>query len=317
MIDRFEGSTHTETKVSVLAQYLQSYTTALRNKGFVLVYIDAFAGTGRFAIDVGQGGLFAEVVDEEGVVSRPGSARIAIMTVPAFDLIVLIEKEKKSVAALEALRDECGSGRVKIVRGEANETVLKLCKGVPWQVGRNLPKGMRAVIFLDPFGVNVDWTTIVEIGKTGAIDLWFLLNVEGIGRLLARDFERISASSRARLDRLFGGDWWQAEFYIRRDSGVRLDGSIESRTTRETPPKHIEQAYIERMKAHFGYVHPTGLRLYKGNRHSFTLLFAVANRSEKAKDAAKSMATWIIDNAGLVKRRGKRQAIVSGQMEML
>lgn len=317
MMDRFQGSSHTETKVSVLAQYLQSYTTALRDKGFALVYIDAFAGTGRFAIDVGQGGMFAEVVDEEGVVSRPGSARIAIMTRPAFDVIVLIEKEKKSVVALEALRNECGSECVKVISGEANATVLKLCKGVPWQVGRNLPRGMRAVMFLDPFGVNVDWSTIVEIGKTGAIDLWFLLNVEGIGRLLARDFERISASSRARLDRLFGGDWWRVEFYTRRDSQARLDGSIDSRTTRETPPEHIEQAYIERMKAHFGYVHPTGLRLYKGSRHSFTLLFAVANRSEKAKAAAKSMATWIIDNAGRTKRRGKKHAVVPGQMEML
>lgn len=204
-MDRFRGSAHTELKVSVLGQYLQSFTTALQGKGFVLAYIDAFAGTGRFAIDVGEAGLLADIVDDEGIVSRPGSARIAIKTTPPFDVIVLIDKDTKSVEALQVLRDEPGAERLKIIDGDANETVLKLCKGIPWKSGPRLPNGMRAVMFLDPFGVSVDWNTVVEIGKTGAIDLWYLLNVEGIGRLLARDFDRISEPSRARLNRLLEG----------------------------------------------------------------------------------------------------------------
>ena len=30
----------------------------------------------------------------------------------------------------------------------------------------------RAVLFLDPYGMQVEWTTIEAIARTGAIDLW-------------------------------------------------------------------------------------------------------------------------------------------------
>ncbi len=43
--ERFGGS-WTRTKLNVLQQYLQAYTTALKNQPFRLWYVDAFAGTG-------------------------------------------------------------------------------------------------------------------------------------------------------------------------------------------------------------------------------------------------------------------------------
>lgn len=40
------GGNWTEQKLGILEAYLDSYTTALKNHGFRLVYIDAFAGSG-------------------------------------------------------------------------------------------------------------------------------------------------------------------------------------------------------------------------------------------------------------------------------
>lgn len=40
------GGSWTEKKLNILKKYLDSYNTALKNKPFKRVYIDAFAGTG-------------------------------------------------------------------------------------------------------------------------------------------------------------------------------------------------------------------------------------------------------------------------------
>jgi three-Cys-motif partner protein len=36
----------------------------------------------------------------------------------------------------------------------------------------------RAVLFLDPYGMQVEWQTIEAIAKTAAIDLWLLFPKE-------------------------------------------------------------------------------------------------------------------------------------------
>ena len=40
------GGQHTDEKLARLHEYLQAFATALKNQGFVLVYVDAFAGSG-------------------------------------------------------------------------------------------------------------------------------------------------------------------------------------------------------------------------------------------------------------------------------
>ena len=42
-------------KLGILEAYLDAYTTALKNQPFELVYVDAFAGTGRIMRDSGPG----------------------------------------------------------------------------------------------------------------------------------------------------------------------------------------------------------------------------------------------------------------------
>src|SRR4051794_39545640 len=92
------GGNWTEQKLAILRDYLQRYTTALKNTPFTKYYIDAFAGTGyredRDAT-VYPGELFAELTAEEVVAFRDGSARLAVQTEPAFDRLLLMEKSKR------------------------------------------------------------------------------------------------------------------------------------------------------------------------------------------------------------------------------
>ena len=53
--DNAFGGDWTQEKLGILELYLDAYTTALKNKPFHLVYVDAFAGTGRIMRDSGPG----------------------------------------------------------------------------------------------------------------------------------------------------------------------------------------------------------------------------------------------------------------------
>jgi three-Cys-motif partner protein len=160
------GGAWTEIKLELLQGYLHFYTQALKNKPFKnkpfkLLYIDAFAGTGDRTVSGNQPGLF---------VSEPmkGSARIALELERPFDRYVFIEQNSRRFQALETLRRQYLRHQVEFLRGEANVALQNLCTQVPW------PE-YRAVLFLDPYGLSVEWTTLQSIARTQAIDLMVLV----------------------------------------------------------------------------------------------------------------------------------------------
>jgi three-Cys-motif partner protein len=62
----------------------------------------------------------------------------------------------------------------------------------------------RAVLFLDPYGMQVEWRTIEAIAATKAIDLWLLFPLGiGVNRLLTKSGD-IPESWRNRLNLLLG-----------------------------------------------------------------------------------------------------------------
>ena len=63
------GGPWTVEKLNILSDYLAFYTTALKSMPFNLIYIDAFAGTGRIKIG-----------DEEDYEIIDGSAKLALQS---------------------------------------------------------------------------------------------------------------------------------------------------------------------------------------------------------------------------------------------
>ena len=91
------GGDWTTAKLDVIARYLASYTTALKDKPskehpFVKGYIDAFAGTGYRnarrddrSEDTSQTLLLPDLAEAEPQALLDGSARLALKTEPRFD----------------------------------------------------------------------------------------------------------------------------------------------------------------------------------------------------------------------------------------
>lgn len=207
------GGDWTRTKLDILGKYLQAYTTALQNQPFKTAYIDAFAGTGYRlpSRDEGLDSPLFPLWDDAPQQLLDGSASVALKTAPPFDRYIFIERHRERSSELRRLRDDFPhlEGRIDIKREEANELIRRLCEK-DWS-------SRRAVLFMDPYGMQVEWTTIEAIARTEAIDLWVLFPLGvAVNRLLTRS-GKIPDGWRKRLDLLLGKGWEDALYSVEKE----------------------------------------------------------------------------------------------------
>jgi three-Cys-motif partner protein len=275
------GGDWTSTKLDVLAKYLTSYTTALKDKPsaerpFRKAYIDAFAGTGyrsmRHDDDAQESAnlMLPDLAEAAPQELLDGSARLALKTTPRFDSYIFIDRNKDRCQQLEALKTEFPdlAAGITVEKGEANSEIQKLCKK-GW-------RSHRAVLFLDPYGMQVEWDTIVAIAQTKAIDLWLLFPLGiGVNRLLTRSGD-IPKAWRQRLDKLLGTTDWYDEFY-RVEHTPTLFGSDEERVVKASI-ETIGRYFNNRLKSTFaGVADEPGVLRNSANCPLYLFCFAAAN----------------------------------------
>ncbi len=202
------GGHWTAEKLEILRKYLGAYSRIMNRQHFHFAYIDAFAGTGYYKKSTDDSiQLSLLPITEKESNFLEGSARIALQVEPEFEKYIFIEKDEERFRELEKLKIEFPEKKDKIilVNEEANAYLKGLCKK-SWEKH-------RAVMFLDPFGMQIKWETLEMIAKTKAIDLWFLFPLgQAVNRLLRRDGSIIEAN-RKRLNEIFGTEDWFDRFY--------------------------------------------------------------------------------------------------------
>lgn len=271
------GGDWTEKKLEIMKRYLDSYCIALKDTNFKKAYIDAFAGTGYRSIEKKEDSPQLIIPELDTFYSEipqdflDGSAKIALRTEPGFDKYIFIEKNPKKCAELEKLKEEFKdkSNDIEIVNGEANEEIKMLCEK-DWT-------RHRAVLFLDPYGLQVEWSTIESIAKTKAIDLWILFPVGiGVNRLLKKDGD-IPYSWKNRLNLLLGSEKWEEEFY-RKKKQMNLFGEEEETIDKIVDFDGIGNYFIDRLKTIFPGVAPNPKLLKnRSNNPIYMLCFAASN----------------------------------------
>lgn len=270
------GGDWTQEKLTRVSSYLTTYTNALKNTPFTLIYIDAFAGTGYRNLksdDKNQGFMFPDQVDEDAEAFHAGSARIALETSPRFAEYYFIEQDVAKCAELDKLKQEYPekANDIHIVNDDANVVIKRICE-ISWK-RRNL----RAVLFLDPFGMNVSWQTIEAIAKTEAIDMWYLFPLGvGVNRLLTKD-GNIPEAWQRKLDNIFGDTGWRDMFYKKEViQGLFEDMEITQKTG---DLKQIADYFVKRLETLFAGVVKKPLPLYNSkNNPLYLLCFACGNK---------------------------------------
>ena len=276
------GGDWTAEKLHRVRKYLVAYATIMRNQQFRFAYIDAFAGTGYNTPKARREETpsFPELSGGDAARFKDGSARIALKVEPRFTKYLFIEKDPKRAAELNKLKEEFPSlaSDIVIVNADSNAYLRDLCDNRRWE--RN-----RAVLFLDPFGMQVNWETMKAIAKTKAIDLWILFPLGvGVNRLLRRD-ARISEGWQRRLDDFFGTRDWREAFYESK-AEPSLFG-MESKTEKITDFGGIACYFVKRLETIFPGVAKNPLALHNSANTPLYLLCFAAGNERGAKIAVK------------------------------
>ena len=280
MIQQFGGD-WTEKKLDCIQKYLEAYTKIMSKTRYRFAYIDAFAGTGYREIkdeDTGQVS-FPELTELEPQSFLAGSVQRSLEVKPPFDKYIFIERDPVKFADLAAsieshpdLKD-----RIRAINEDANEYLSDLCR-YDW-------KRHRAVLFIDPFGMQVKWTTIECIARTKAIDMWLLFPLGiGVSRLLKNNGQ-IKESWKNKLDDIFGTKDWFNEFY-KITIEENLFGKAE-RLSKDVDFERISSFFIKRLKTVFNKVSERPAKLINSKNNQLFLLCFAAGNPVGAKTAVK------------------------------
>lgn len=285
------GGSWTELKLDLVASYLEAYSTALKNQGFGKIYVDAFAGTGYREMigEENETPALLQEAEEEAARIFDGSARLSLRVSHPFDRYVFIEKSPKRMKELRSIQSGYPHLALEFLADDANHAIPELCRTIDWRKN-------RAVLFLDPYGMAVDWDTMKAIAQTEAIDVWILFPVGiGVNRLLRQRLEDIPVSWRKKLDRLFGTADWQSAFYKSDPQGV-LPAFEDAGVCKVSQPiRTITKFYQERLATIFPKVAPEPRCLCNSkNSPMFILTFAVASPRKTAQDLAMKLARHVL-----------------------
>ena len=196
-----------------------------------------------------------------------------------------MEKSDARIAELENLKAESDArDRITIRKGDANAKLESFANATDW-------KKTRAVVFLDPYGMQVNWKTISTLGQTGGVDLWLLFPLgQAVMRLLQRRTEPPPEWQHA-LDRIFGTHEWHTRFY-RIEKEQDMFGEITS-TYRVADYQVVSSFMIERLETAFHAVAKKPGVLYNSQKIPL-YLFCFASANPKGAPIALRIANHLL-----------------------
>ncbi|MEM7124904.1 MAG: three-Cys-motif partner protein TcmP [Chloroflexota bacterium] len=257
------GGRWTEEKLVRLRKYLYAYMQIFEKnrwaRRYTTYYVDAFAGTGsRIEQNEETTWSLFDSSDENDVENfYVGSARIALEISPPFDNYVFVDRNPEYAQQLVQLQSEFPSRSIQVHSGDANQFLQGWCNDMDWSAS-------RAVVFLDPYGMAVDWVTIESIANTKAIDLWILLP---IGQAINRMLTRQGPPQRAwgdKLTKFFGTESWEQAFYRQKQQPTLFE--MEEKFEKVANFESIGRFFIERLESVFEKVSQNSLVLSGSNR---------------------------------------------------
>lgn len=174
------GGDWTEEKLDCFEKYVRAYLTIMnkhRDKfNWKLLYFDGFAGCGDRQITCEEEtsvSLFGdEEFDTKELQVYQGAAERVLKIekdMRGFDYYYFIDMYEENLTHLELKLAKYQTKGQKVYRpGDANSWILELVNYL-----KSHPK-TKVLCLLDPFGMNIQWKSIVAIAGTG-VDLWILV----------------------------------------------------------------------------------------------------------------------------------------------
>lgn len=280
------GGSWTEEKLDAFEKYVNAYLTIMNKYRdqyqWKLIYFDGFAGSGsrneKTLTEDNQ--VLMNLMEEhqisaEELTPYQGAAeRVLNIKQRGFDYYYFVDIDKKSNDALAAKLEPLRYGKKLEFRpNNANDEVAKLADAMQHN------NKLKSLVLLDPFGMQLDWTSIEKLKDTGT-DLWILIPTGVIvNRLLDRGCKLTHIE---KLTSFFGKDeaFLRDYFYNTRQDET-LFGAVEVVEKVKKPIQKIAELYIQQMKTIFKHVTEQPLVLCN-TRNTPIFHFACASNNPNA-----------------------------------
>lgn len=288
------GGIWTQIKLTCLSSYLHAYSNALKYQNFKKIYIDPFCGSGSWG---SENLLTEDLLDPADRVINAGSPLTALQFGADFDSFYFNDQNPAFISSLKENVKEFSSHKViYFSEKEANEFILEL-------VEKFDKSNSRGVMFLDPFGLQIDWLTLQAIARTGAMDIVMLFPSSGLTRMLPSSGFPNEAWQQ-KLNQFLGTSDWKDFYHVQ--STRDLFGEVV-RTERRAKLPDIMNFVVERFREHFYVVGKTLELNNSRGSNLFHLIFLCANRSEKAHNLFDKLARAAISFAQKEFGNGRRK----------
>jgi len=259
------GGKWTETKLRAFESYVNAYLKIMINqkvkKGWLknIIYFDGFAGSGNRNIKKENNQLmfFKNVSDEELSVYK-GSAERVLSMEKKFDEYYFVDNDKNSI---ELLQDTL----------KKKNLILKNCNFVCKDVNEKikefvnkLTKETAALVFLDPFGMQINWQSI-ELLKDKRVDLWILIPSGVIVNRLLDKKGKLKFSEK--LKSFFGMSKDEIlNLFYEEKKAIKLFDDEEKTSKVDDGITKIAEVYIKNLQKMFKYVTKKSLILFNSKR---------------------------------------------------
>lgn len=264
------GGPWTQAKIEIFIKYLQAYLEIMKRQRFKLIYFDGFAGSGKIASGSDYSSLIESVALQVLGIEKPTS----------FDLYYLVElNEKKAIRLKKIIQEKFPDKKnVFVVAKDCNDKLVSLSNYL------RKYKYFRALAFVDPHGMEVNWSSLEVFAELGC-DIWILVPTGiGVNRMLIRN-GAIQIAWIKKLEKFLGlsEEELKSRFYKEKKS-MTLFGEETSTLKEEKAVQKIIELYTEQLHKIWRFVSkPYPM---KNSTGSIMFHFLLASQSPAGKKIA-------------------------------
>ena len=258
------GGNWTEAKMQIVVAYAKAYLTIMNSQKWAkTLYFDGFAGSGT-------------IETKEDTEALKGTAlRILEINEPKpFDTYYFVEKEMAFKKSLEkAIQANYPNKKYYVVQGDCNEKLVSMAGFLEQNTT------YRALCFIDPYGMSVNWNSIEALQGLG-IDLWILVPTGlGVNRLLKNNGE-ISEAWFDKLESFLGltKEDIVKSFYKTQTTNT-LFGDVTKTEKEKASVQKISDLYSWQLKTIFKYVSEPFVMRNRNNSIMYHFMMATNNKA--------------------------------------
>lgn len=186
-------------KLFYIDRYCYIFNQAMKRKWPTRVYVDLFAGPGRCVLR-GTG----EEID--------GSPLVALKCTVPFSHYFFNDLDATAIAALQKRAGRLATGEVRFFNKDCNQVVDDFLQELD-----KLPGEPLVFCFIDPFGWEIEFTSIARLTQGRRMDLAITFHTGNMKRWAHQISDK--------LDRFFPDAGWRAGFDMRKAEGDRALGA--------------------------------------------------------------------------------------------